>query len=317
MHSNDPQLWGNAYSSADQFSQIIGEAVAGVRTGPREGRPVRGTVRGVRAPRVTLFRVNGTPFTVAGEPRSAICSVTFAFDCAFRSRVGGRWAEYGCERAQLRSPLSPFELRWTGATNALVVHVHADAIDPIDRCRLGLTDSGSATDVSLDLSRGPAAALLRYAEYLWREYRLTDGLGSSALALAESESTLFALLGDCLAKTRDDRRATFVERSLMRAREHVEAHLETPLSRDALARASGVSPRTLSRLFAARLGVGPMTYVRQRRLEAARRALIAATPDDSSVTETALRFGFSGLGRFSTDYQRTFGECPSETLRRS
>ena len=33
------------------------------------------------------------------------------------------------------------------------------------------------------------------------------------------------------------------------------------------------------------------------------------------VTDTALRFGFGHLGRFSADYRQALGERPSETLR--
>ena len=37
---------------------------------------------------------------------------------------------------------------------------------------------------------------------------------------------------------------------------------------------------------------------------------------DTTVKEVATRWGFSHLGRFSRDYQRRFGEAPSETLSR-
>jgi len=37
---------------------------------------------------------------------------------------------------------------------------------------------------------------------------------------------------------------------------------------------------------------------------------------DVSVTNVALRYGFSHLGRFSSYYQSAFGEAPSVTLRR-
>jgi TolB-like protein len=39
--------------------------------------------------------------------------------------------------------------------------------------------------------------------------------------------------------------------------------------------------------------------------------------DDTSITEVAIRFGFSHFGRFSGQYRRCFGERPSATLRRS
>jgi AraC-like DNA-binding protein len=59
-----------------------------------------------------------------------------------------------------------------------------------------------------------------------------------------------------------------------------------------------------------------MTFLRERRFEAARAALEAATPERETVTDIALRHGFSHLGRFSAEYRRRFGERPSETLSR-
>jgi len=51
------------------------------------------------------------------------------------------------------------------------------------------------------------------------------------------------------------------------------------------------------------------------RLTQARRALLSA--ERGTVTQIAMRFGFLELGRFAVDYRSTFGERPSETLRRS
>ena len=34
-----------------------------------------------------------------------------------------------------------------------------------------------------------------------------------------------------------------------------------------------------------------------------------------NITEVALDYGFSHLGRFSSDYRKLFGELPSETVR--
>ena len=46
------------------------------------------------------------------------------------------------------------------------------------------------------------------------------------------------------------------------------------------------------------------------------RALRDATPEATTVTDIATRFGFWQLGRFSVEYHALFGESPSATLRR-
>ena len=48
---------------------------------------------------------------------------------------------------------------------------------------------------------------------------------------------------------------------------------------------------------------------------AAVQALRRAQPEES-VTEIAMSWGFSHMGRFSVEYRKRFGEPPSDTLRR-
>ncbi|RUU28329.1 helix-turn-helix domain-containing protein [Mesorhizobium sp. M6A.T.Ce.TU.016.01.1.1] len=76
-----------------------------------------------------------------------------------------------------------------------------------------------------------------------------------------------------------------------------------------------VSRRTLHRAFQHTLGIGPLAYLRLRRLSAVHRALTMAEPAYAGVTRAALDFGFTDLGRFAAFYKRLFGEFPSQTLR--
>ena len=62
--------------------------------------------------------------------------------------------------------------------------------------------------------------------------------------------------------------------------------------------------------------MGPVRYLWLRRMYLARRALLLATPQTATVTQTAMDHGFWELGRFSTQYRSLFGEPPSATLRR-
>jgi len=78
----------------------------------------------------------------------------------------------------------------------------------------------------------------------------------------------------------------------------------------------GVSLRSLQSGFRASRQTTPSAFLRKLRLDAARRALSAAT-ETTSVTDVALGIGFTHIGRFGAAYKAAFGETPVVTLRRS
>lgn len=98
---------------------------------------------------------------------------------------------------------------------------------------------------------------------------------------------------------------------LAAAERYMRSRLYAPLSLDDLARAAGVSARTLHMHCKRRFGVGPMVWLRQVRLEAARQML--ERDPDCLVTHAAMEFGFGHLGRFSAYYRERFGELPRQT----
>jgi AraC-like DNA-binding protein len=95
-----------------------------------------------------------------------------------------------------------------------------------------------------------------------------------------------------------------------RVRRHVRAHLGDPaLSLASIARATALSPRTITRLFAAEGGT-PMRWVWQERLAASYRAL--CEPGGARVTEVAFANGFSGLSHFSRAFKARYGFAPRD-----
>jgi AraC-like DNA-binding protein len=64
------------------------------------------------------------------------------------------------------------------------------------------------------------------------------------------------------------------------------------------------------------LGMGPIAYLRLRRMQLVRRALREADVNFNSVAEVAALYGFRAAGRFAGAYRANFGELPSATLRR-
>jgi AraC-like DNA-binding protein len=75
-----------------------------------------------------------------------------------------------------------------------------------------------------------------------------------------------------------------------------------------------VSRRTLHRAFYDVFGLGPITYLRHKRLCAIHSVLRDSNPATTTVAQVAIRHGFIELGRFSHYYHSLFGEYPSETL---
>lgn len=103
---------------------------------------------------------------------------------------------------------------------------------------------------------------------------------------------------------------------IKRAEEFIEANWNQLITVGRLTEVTGVSARTLFRIFGKHRGYSPMTFARKIKLERAH-TLLDQADDNTSVTGVAFTCGFSNLGRFANDYWKMFGELPSETLRQS
>jgi AraC family ethanolamine operon transcriptional activator len=75
-----------------------------------------------------------------------------------------------------------------------------------------------------------------------------------------------------------------------------------------------VSRRSLHRAFYDVLGMGPITFLRHKRLCAIHSVLRDSNPATVTVAQVAIQHGFIELGRFSHYYDSLFGEYPSQTL---
>jgi AraC-like DNA-binding protein len=97
----------------------------------------------------------------------------------------------------------------------------------------------------------------------------------------------------------------------------LRTHPNKAMDSAAVCVALDISGRTLRKCCGEHLGMGPIPYMRLRRMQLARRALRGTHPDTASVAEIAAQYGFGEAGRFAGAYRARFGELPSVTLRRS
>lgn len=104
---------------------------------------------------------------------------------------------------------------------------------------------------------------------------------------------------------------------LKRFRAALEANVDQPVYIPEICQSIGVADRTLRTHCHEHLGMSPKQYLLLRRMNLAHRALRAADPATTTVTEIATRFGFWELGRFAVAYRAWCGESPAASLRRA
>jgi AraC-like DNA-binding protein len=172
------------------------------------------------------------------------------------------------------------------------------------------------TEPRISLATPAGKLLWRRLAAMWRDLNAPVPSHLSPQAVAEAEAGIAEALIGVLGTRAADRGRDCGAAYLRRAEEYILAHLGDPISRSDICAAAGVSARSLSREFVRCHAVGPMTFLKQRRLEAAQRSLLAADPSEKSVTDVALDCGLHHLGRFAVEYRAAFGESPSQTLSR-
>src|SRR5262249_21305547 len=111
-----------------------------------------------------------------------------------------------------------------------------------------------------------------------------------------------------LKPVRSAPRSRLPKARLNRVIEYVDSHLEQEITLGALAEIAGMSSHYFSELFKQSLGISPHQYVLRRRIDRGRKLL----HDPSiSVSEAAIRSGFSDQSHFTKLFRRIVGVTPT------
>lgn len=248
-------------------------------------------------------------------------------------RAGGAKVQVGestvlatTRTASILSPGLPVKMTWAERSPHLCVYLSRSVVEA-EAARLlgGPTHTAPVFQAGFDLTTAEAASWLRAVRFLRDGLAGGDPLlGNEACAQGFARTLASGLLVGHRHSMSEaaEGRAALVGRGSIRARvvaqatEYVERNLAGGLTVGELADAAGVGVRTLQDAFRSELGVTPSAFVRDRRLRAAREALLAADPERVTVTDVALSVGLTHLGRFAVLYGKEYGEAPSATLRR-
>jgi AraC-like DNA-binding protein len=189
-----------------------------------------------------------------------------------------------------------------------------------------LHPSGKARPISfdattlLDCNTRKGASWMRTVQYVVDELRNADPDCPQQLIASPLEQLLIQTLyrsqanGLLLADESGQAARPWYVR---KAQQYIQDNFTDELGIEALAELTGVSVRSLQYGFKNSIGMTPVQYLKQLRLQQAREKLLCYTGYDSGVTDIALQCGFRQLGRFAKSYKNAFGESPSDTLRRA
>jgi len=302
-----------------EFEEEV-EVVAGrTHVRPAKGARFRADLETFRFDSVGLFIIRANSFAVSIEPPHDFFSINIPLSLPFRALSRGRQKLFVPGDAYL---LHSDEQLSLSAAEGCQLLVGTFFTAPMQEYISRLNQSGANALFSMDsqcsLSTPSGIRLQRKMAQTWSKIHSGEPADLSRIWLEETKDELVA----CFVKAVDTRRYDDHGVSgplpvyMKIAEDFLCANLETPVTRDRLAQASSVSMRTLSRAFLKRYGVGPIGFLKQRRLDAAYRVLLGAEPGSTRVTDIAMRYGFVHMGKFSIEYRQTFGELPSKTLSR-
>lgn len=170
----------------------------------------------------------------------------------------------------------------------------------------------SFANPTLQLQEG---SLLAVRDYLWSLLRVASHQPEMLSSRAIASAVLDFLLEHIQMTQYDANKISTLKENnhwsmVQKACQIVKVNPEKMPSVAQLCLDLGVSRRTLQTGFNEVMGLSPLSYVKAVRLNNVRSQLL----QQQTVTDAATQFGFWHFGHFARDYQKMFGEKPSQTL---
>lgn len=172
----------------------------------------------------------------------------------------------------------------------------------------------------MDAVAGASAAWWRMARYFIAELECSSELYEQAAFTRDLESSL--IKGLILAQPNNyseelrDVLGMKLPHYLLRARQYLHDNAREAVHLEDLEVAAGVSRFKLFDAFRKYFALSPMAYLKKYRLSAVRQAILEQG-STCTISEIALGWGFTHLGRFSAEYRKQFDESPRQTLQRN
>ncbi len=302
----------------EHFEAVMAPAIGDLSARPAEKPKCRIKVSGGQFSRLALFIVHADSIRVGITPPHRYVGLYLPLGQPLIISENCRKSRF-LHDIHLLKPDRELSLDASKGCRVLVANLFSVTLREY-ALRLTAADAASVPPIANRIAISSPCGLLlsRCLAHLWSELHRSGSFPDNDIAIREAEDALIALFAERSETGGGERHngeRPASASATIRAEEYLTANLTAPVSQADLATAAGVSIRSLSRGFKKRHGLGPMQFLKVRRLDAAHRELLGADVNSTTVTEVASRYGFCHLGRFAVEYRQVFGESPSTTLK--
>ena len=217
---------------------------------------------------------------------------------------GGAETEIDANQLAIIDTYRPFVSRFCGQTRQLAAFLPSAELTKLcSASSFARPRRWSGSDGIAGLARSTLLTIARSVDRLDADDRVC------------ARQTLIGLVHHLVERERAPR-ASDVALPEHRIRAFIDAHLADPdLSPAQIASACGISLRRLHRSFAD-TSWSVCGWIRRRRLEQCRQALLDPTQDGLSITQIAFRWGFNDAAHFSRSFRDAYQQTPRDARRR-
>lgn len=288
---------------------------------PRQ--PLDVVLRTLRLPNLTLGEIShGAEVEVTPGRLRTYYHVNTVLAGHTRSECGRDMHATSQGNAAILSPDERSSMLWSADCVQLAVKLDRSAVEAELSAVLGYpAEAPLVFDLFMDTRSGAGRSWLRSVRSLIEECNEIPEIAGQPLIARRFESLIIAQLLVSQANNYSEAiaaggREPARPRRVQAVVDLIHERPGDPLTASDLARASGISLRSLQEDFREHLGVPPMAYLRNIRLARAREELQSAqVANGVSVADIAFKWGFGHVSRFAASYRERFGEAPSVTLR--
>lgn len=260
--------------------------------------------------RLAHIRFGATVGIVSDHPGAMAVNIPLAG--RLQSSIGSRSREAGPGQATAFPPDTPARMpAWATDLDVLGLRIEAHMLRRESERVFARKDI--TVPVDIDLRTAAGEAWFRMARSTFDNARDCGGILYQDPQVAASVASML-VTGLLLAAVPEDvaSSGSLRPRTVHRVIEAIETDPARAWSPADLAEIAGVSVRRLQQAFREHMGTTPFAHLHDVRLERVHDDLVHGRGE--TVTDVALGWGVSHLGRFASAYRKKYGELPSHTL---